>query len=351
MRTTAPELTRHESQALLAYRLTQITPPQPPNRSPGVRPLAVLIGGTPGTGKSTIQWLLQSSLGQETVAVYDYDDDAAAHPRYEAIMRAYGLRGQEAVVQSLPPNLFHDCLAHLRLSDPPYDLIASAPLEGEDVTRRWVDRFRPADYRVVLVYAVTNEANSALGRANRYQLGRDDTGIGRWVLDSALGSRADNAIPDIALAIEAASYVDDLYIVDRDGYVLYENHRGEDGLMAPPFLARDKALAEHLRPATPAEHDWFVVTASPLLKRGNELAGPVADLVRWAWDRHEQRPVPRLSGPEPSPELRLDQRLINLQRIAGAGLAPPSSLILPSGGPDSPRGTSGRSVADQSRDR
>ncbi|TCO44508.1 zeta toxin [Kribbella antiqua] len=339
------ELTAHEAEALVAWRFAQITPPQRPVRQAGAHPMAVLIGGTPGTGKSTIQWLLQASLGADSVAVYDYDDDAKAHPRYDAIMREHGLMGQELVVQHLPPKLFSRCLDHLRRSDPPYDLIASAPLETADVTRRWIDGFHAVDYRVPLVYVVTNEANSALGRANRYQLARDDTGIGRWVVDPGLGPRADRAIPDNALAIEAASYADDLYIVDRDGYVLYENHRGDDGRMPPPHLARQEMLAERNRPPTQEEHDLFVATAVPLLDR-TDLEQPVADLVRWTWDKHAQR-----GAPQPitrAPLYRLDQRLIALHRITAAGVAPPQ---MTSSAMTTARGTSGRSPTGSQRQR
>jgi hypothetical protein len=97
-------------------------------------------------------------------------------------------------------------------------------------------------------------------------LARDDTGVGRWVVDLNLGPRADRNIPDTVHAIEAASYADDVYVVDRNGYVLYENHRGDDGLMLQPFRARDVIFAERNRPPTPV-HDF-----SPLDAREHERA-------------------------------------------------------------------------------
>jgi hypothetical protein len=126
------------------------------------------------------------SLGVDRVAVYDLDDNAAAHPRYDAIMRARGIRGHDAVTQNLPPNLGLRCLEHVRGGDPKYDVVASAPLHLEDGTKIWVDGFRARGYRVALVYVTTNEANSLLGcLANRYQQARDDAGIGRWVAPAA----------------------------------------------------------------------------------------------------------------------------------------------------------------------
>jgi hypothetical protein len=93
----------------------------------------------PGSGKTTTQGLVQMSLGVDRVAVYDLDDNAAAHPRYDAIMRARGIRGHDAVTQNLPPNLGLRCLEHVRGGDPKYDVVASAPLHLKDGTKIWVD--------------------------------------------------------------------------------------------------------------------------------------------------------------------------------------------------------------------
>lgn len=338
---TRLDLTQYEAQAVIARRLAQITPEEPPVRLPGQRPLAVLIGGPPGSGKSTTQWLLQASLGARSVAVYDFDDDITAHPRYDAIMRARRLSGSHDIAAHLPPGMIRHCLEHLRRGDPPYDVIASAPLHRVPLAKGWVDGFRAVDYRVVLVYVVTPEATCRLGRADRYQRAVDDTGIGRWVRPE-LGDLSYRLVPDTAQELESLGYVDDLYLVDRDGYVRYENHRGDDGPMPRPWRAKDEILAERNRPPTVAEHEQFLATAVPLLERGDELAEPVIGEVRAAMAQHEARgaPQPRaLVLPD-----RLDQRLSDLRRITGAGLAAPSGIAAPSPrpGPGSP----GRRLVD-----
>lgn len=343
MRTPHIHLTRREAQAVVALRLDEITPLQPPVRLTGVRPLAVLIGGPPGAGKSTIQRLLQQSLGASSVAVSDLDDDLPAHPRYDAIMKAHGLQAPKLIRQGLPSDLGRRCLDHLRSLR--CDVITSAPFDAEGSTKDCAHGFGQVDYRTVLVYVMTHEANSALGRADRYQRACDDVGYGRWS-DSDRCLRCYVLIPDTAGAIEVASAVDDLYVVDRNGYVLYENHRGGDGLMLPPFRAKEEILAELNRPPTPEEHELFVATAQPLLNR-DDLTKPVADLVQWAWDEHARRPAPQPL----SRGIRLDQRLIDLRHITGSGLAPPRPIVLPSKASDSTRGPGPAGRTDGSRER
>jgi predicted ABC-type ATPase len=334
MRLAHPHLTRREAQAVLDHRLAEITPLLPPPlRPPGVRPLSVMIGGTPGTGKTTIQWLIQQSLGASVVAVYDLDDDLAAHPRYDAIMRSHGLRAAEIVSKGLPSDLRHQCLDHLRGLQ--YDVITSAPFHEEGSTKTWAHPFRRAGYRNVLVYVVTNEANSALGRADRYVRALDDVGYGRWV-DPDLCVRADAWIPDTADAIEAASFVDDLYVVDRFGYVLYENHRGDDARMGRPFLAKATILAERNRPPTPEEHQQFLTVVHPLLERTDTLAEPVTDLIQVAINKHIERPAPQPL----TRELRLDDSLLDLRRITADGVASPQVITSAT---TNTRGPAGRS--------
>lgn len=333
-----------EAQAVIARRQAQITPEEPPARLRGQRPLVVLIGGPPGSGKSTTQWILQAALGPRSVAVYDFDDDITAHPRYDAIMRARGIRGAHDIAENLPPGLMKLCLDHLRRGEPQYDVIASAPLHRVPLATNWVDGFRAVGYRVALVYVVTHEATCRLGRTSRYQRARDDTGIGRWVRPD-LGDLGYRLVPDTARQLEALSYVDHLYLVDRDAYVFYENHRGDDALMPEPWRSKEEIFAERNRPPTPAEHEQFLATAVPLLDRGDELAGPVIGEVQAAMAQHKAR-----GAPQPlTRERRLDQRVSDLRRITGSGLAVPSAIVAPdasggSRGPSSVRSDAGRTL-------
>ncbi|MET9274365.1 zeta toxin family protein [Kribbella sp. NPDC003557] len=316
--TADPTLTPDEANAVTARRIAQITPLWLPERAAGQRPVLVVIGGQPAAGKSTAQELIRAALDARRVAVYDRDDDPPAHPRFDPIMRANGVDGNLLVAEGLPPNLRDDCLDHLRSRQ--YDVIASSPLQSEAATRFWVDGFRPENYRIAVVYIATNEANSLLGIANRYQQAKDTVGYGRW-LEKELHDRAAAGMPDAAHAAEVQGLVDDLYVVDRDGNVLYENHRGDDGVMPPPHRGRETILGERNRPPTPAEHQWFLGTAVPLLDRAADLEPPVLQLVQTALRLHNERPAP-----EPlvrGSELRLDQRLADLRRIAGSGVAPP----------------------------
>ncbi|MEI8412810.1 MULTISPECIES: zeta toxin family protein [unclassified Kribbella] len=352
MTSADPALTPAEAAEILALRKAEITPLVLPARAPGQPPMVVLLAGQPGAGKSTNQKLVQAALGADSTASYDFDDDPAAHPRYDAIMRANGVNGNDIVDRSLPPELRGQLLDHLR-SDPQYDVVASAPMQSEDAAKAWIDGFRDAGYRVTVVYVATNEAESTLGVANRYQQAKDDTGVGRWVKEEH-HNHAYRGVPDAAHALESQGYVDDIYVVDRNGNVLWENHREADGTMEKPPGARDTIIAERNRPPTPAEHQRFVETALPLRQRGDDLEPPVDEMVRSAMRKQIERPAAAPTSHEPAPENRLDQRLIDLQRLTSSGIAPPHTMRPPSSTQPvrgSGGGHSGRSPSGESLDR
>jgi hypothetical protein len=226
--TADPALTPAEAQQAYVDRFAQLTPRNPPTREPGERPRAMLLGGQPAAGKSTTQRLVHLALGEDRVASYDGDDNAAVHPRFDAIMREQGTEAFNVIYNALPEDLHGKSLDHLRAGDPKYDVVASHPLTREEWAKAWVEGFNQNDYRVSVAYIATNDANSMLGLVDQYQGARDNEGGGRW-LDLDLHDIFYRETLATAQALESEGLVDDIYVVNRDGYVSYENHRDADG--------------------------------------------------------------------------------------------------------------------------
>jgi hypothetical protein len=347
---TGLALTPAESDAVIARRLAELTPRSKPSRPPGTRPIVVLIGGQPGAGKSTTQELVHRALGADTTASYDFDDNAVAHPRYVPILRAGGLDAHRDVHESLPRDLHRRCLDHLRKGETQYDVVASAPLSWDEGAKPWVDGFANEGYRVAVVYVATNDANSLLGIADRYQDSVDATGIGRWVAPR-LHDSAYRGVPDAAHALESQAYVDDIYVVDRDGNVLFENHRRDDGTMRHPPGARAAIVAERNRPPTPAERDHFRDVAIGLRRHDPVPPEPVRDAVSEAMQREVARSAPQDHHREPAPDGRIDQRVAALQHVTGAGIASPRGITSPGSSDPARAPSGGRSSPNRSRDR
>ncbi|MGW7684849.1 zeta toxin family protein [Kribbella sp. NPDC054772] len=320
-------VTPAEAEAIIEHRQRQLRPARPPRRPPGQRPRAVVIGGQAGAAKSTIQQLLQAALGKDTTASYDFDDNALAHPRYDQLMRSGKLDRHRDVLESLPPHLGRLCLEALTTRDPQYDVVASTSLAWEADAKNWADGFARQNYRVSVVYVATNDANSLLSVAERYQRAKDDTGIGRWVAQR-LHDAAYHGVPETAHKLESEAYVDDIYVVDRDGNVLFENHRQADGTMEKPPGARQAINDERNRPPTPAEMAQFLQTLEFLQGHEPALEEPVAAMASEALTRAAARPRPEQLQRDAVP---IDARLAAVQHVAGSGVAAVSGITAPSG--------------------
>jgi len=342
-------LTPAESEQLIARRIEEIVPSRRPARGPGIQPLAVVIGGQPGAAKSTVQDRVHAALGVDTAATYEADDDAQAHPRFQEATRDGGMDAHGEVVQSLPEDLSQRCLDSLLTADPPYDVVTSAWLETPERAQQTLEPFRNAGHRVVAVYVATNEADSLLAIADRYQQAKDAAGNGRWV-DPRMHNAVYQRVPDAAHAVETMGYADDIYVVDRSGNVLYENHRNADGTMQAPLGAKAALIAERDRPPTPEEHQRFVATARSLRARGDELEPAVDEMVRAAMRKQVERPMAQPASSEPAPGTRLDDRLAALQHVTGSGVAAPGGIAPPDSS-DGARRPGGRPAPGRSRER
>ncbi|WP_231972200.1 zeta toxin family protein [Nocardiopsis alborubida] len=286
------EISAGERADVVRDRIQALTPHELPERSPGQRPRAVIIGGQPGAGKSSAQKLVRDELGTG-VALYDGDEFAESHPNYKEIVAQYPFDGHNIAGQHLPDDLYRRCMDHLRAGDTKYDVVASHPLGRADWAEGWVKGFSDEGYHVSVAFVATHESNSLLGIADRYQTARDQHGGGRW-LPAQVHDRFYSEIPDVAHHLESRGLVDSMYVTNRDGDLLYENHRGPDGNMRHQLGARDTIVQERAREPTGEEIRGFGESTAYL--RDPERLGPgqkaepvhplVADTAAEAERRH-----------------------------------------------------------------
>jgi hypothetical protein len=321
-------LTTAEREMAFAKRLAQLTPRNHPDRGPGVRPLAVLFGGQPATGKTTMQRAVHAALGADRIVLYDGDESLAVHPRYDELRREYGLKGLEMAGDALEngsnDELHRASLAYLCEGDPRYDLLVSHPLARLKWARRWASDFRELDYRFSIVYIATNHANSTLSLAERHQNAVDTEGDGGW-FDPELHDEFYNELPDTAQVLESEQLVDDIYVVDRDGNVLYENHRNADGHWEQEPAVEQAILDERDRPPTPAAHEYLRQTVDRLLDNRDPSLPPLELKVREAIERAAHRENER---PAPEPSTRGHDKSQRIEARLAAILAAPA---LPAG--------------------
>jgi hypothetical protein len=268
------DLTPAEREQAFARRVDQLTPRIAPIRAPGERPLAIVVGGQIAAGKSTVQGLIHAALGPDRVASYDSDENIRVHP-----------------------------------------VTSSHHLAREEWAKGWIQGFSRRDYRTGAVYVATNDADSASSLIDRCQ-GLRDSGEGFG--EAELGDTLDihdafyHEAPATAQVLESEGFVDDVYVVNRDGYVVYENHRDAAGNWEREPAVGQAIVDERGRPPTPGTRAQFGGTVGRLLHGRASLPPLEADVRRAlaeAVRREAARPQPRPDARVFGPGDRIDARL------------------------------------------
>lgn len=192
------------------------------------RPRLLLLGGQPGSGKSTLQRLVLPFLPKGTVS-YDGDDLLRLAPDYEWAMTADD-RAASAPLARQVGGLHGLAMAHLRAGR--VDAVCSHPLGRADWAASWVEGFRDAGYRVEVAFVATHSSNSRFAIADRHARARADQGFGRW-MSELQHDRFYLGVPNTVEFLETHRLVDSLYVLSRDGEVLYANHLEEDWRTEP----------------------------------------------------------------------------------------------------------------------
>ncbi|MFL1376220.1 MULTISPECIES: zeta toxin family protein [unclassified Nocardiopsis] len=187
-------------------------------------PRLLLFGGQPGSGKSTLQRLLLPALPEGTVS-YDGDDLMRLSPDYERAMRRDDRAASHAVAAQV--GVLHvPAMEYIRAGRT--DVVCSHPLGRADWAAEWVRGFREAGYRVEVAFLAVHASASRFAIVDRYRLSREQQGFGRWMPEH-LHDRFYQGVPNTVEFLETHRLVDSLYVLSREGEVLYADHLDDDG--------------------------------------------------------------------------------------------------------------------------
>jgi len=193
-------------------------------------PRLLLFGGQPGAGKSTLQRLVLPVLPEGTVS-YDGDDLLRLAPDYEWAMGADDAAASLSLVRQVG-GLHGLAMEYVRAGR--VDAVCSHPLGRADWAASWVGGFRDAGYRVEVAFVATHASNSRHALADRHARARAHQGFGR-VMPAIHHDRFYLGVPNTVEFLETHRLVDSLYVLSRDGEVLYANHLRDGDWRTEPF--------------------------------------------------------------------------------------------------------------------
>ncbi|MEU0074097.1 zeta toxin family protein [Streptomyces sp. NPDC006332] len=232
-------LSEDEHGKILASR---ILPAWTRDAVPQEQPVAVLVGGPPGSGKSTACQVLKASLDRRGGAVLiGRDLYKSDHPAYRSLLHS---DDRTAGVRVRPDVLRWQAEVEEHVRARRFDALVETPVVDPEQARA----YRDAGYRVEVVVVAEAEAVTQLSVLERYMAQIAEDGVGRYVSwDNH--DQCVRRLPQSLEVIETEQLADRVMVMRRDLQVLYDNE-----LPGPSLVGAHRALhAARTRPWTAPE--------------------------------------------------------------------------------------------------
>lgn len=186
---------------------------------PTDKPFAVLLGGQPASGKTTIQKMQEQR--EPNIVVINGDEFRKRHPNFKEIQSVYG---KDSVTYTQPfSNAVVESLID-RLSNEKYNLIIEGTLRNPDTQLGTCSMLKNKGYHVELHVMAVDKASSWQGTINRYNqmkaLGQIPRATPKTSHDETVAKLPGN----ISKAYESKSF-DRITLVNRSGKYLYDSRQ------------------------------------------------------------------------------------------------------------------------------
>ncbi|MFE2693734.1 zeta toxin family protein [Streptomyces mirabilis] len=236
-------LSEPEHEEILA---SQILPACTKGAVPQEQPVVVLVGGPPGSGKSTACQVLKEMLDRRGgAALIGPDLYKSAHPAYRLLLRG---DDRTAGVKVRPDVLRWQAEVEEYVRGQRFDAVVETPPADPEQARA----YRAAGYRVEVVVLAEAEAVTQLSVLERYLAQVAEDGAGRYVSWDNQDQVMRRLLRSVEV-IETERLADRVMVVRRGLQVLYDSGPSTDGVGPSPAGAHQSLKAAQARPWTAPE--------------------------------------------------------------------------------------------------
>lgn len=193
------------------------------NKTVTDEPHLVILGGQPGSGKSSAIELIESEYKKNIVAI-NGDDFKPFYPDYDEKMQ----HSSEKTSIEVQPYSNHVVNAlKAEYSDKKYNLIIEGTMRTSDVPLSTVSEMKEKGYKAEAYVVAANYYASRTGCLLRMETDKANTGIGRPVPVESHDAAYKN-IPETIKILHDSKLLDNIKILTRDGRVIGDLSQGHD---------------------------------------------------------------------------------------------------------------------------
>jgi UDP-N-acetylglucosamine kinase len=320
------------------------------------RPMVVFVAGQTGAGKTSVTAVVENALARRGAAVnINLDTYKPRHPDYRRLVEENdATAGAYTSIDGHKWMEKAEAYARAQRFDVVMESAMRDPRDFEEPARR----FRADGYQVEVVIVAVHESLSRLGALDRYLQQVHDSGRGR-IIDPQIHDACYRGVLRSADAIDAERLADRVFVVRRDGHLVYANQLGSDGHWQQPAATRAAIDSERNRPWTEQETHRYAST----MRRLAELVRGIPNRSTQELATLEAATVSTLAGPLINPAVRVeserawetsaarDQAIHALLLAETSNALPPRAALNRSGHPIARRSSGAKATkAEQDRD-
>lgn len=231
-------------------------------RGPAKTPRAIILGGQPGCGKSSLISSCIREFQGDSVVVINGDELRERHPHYMRILRYDESRMPELTdhdTRSWTKSLFDEAISR-RLS-----VVFEGTLRNIEPIRSTLKHLHELGYSNSLYLIAAHERESLLYVNQRYERQKDLKGFGRKV-PIAIHDAAYKQMPETAAELEQKELIDEILVRNTAGRTVYRNKR-QNGVWSSPPQVAEAIWSGRERPWTQEEIDRYQDSWDVLLKQ------------------------------------------------------------------------------------
>lgn len=230
--------------------------------TPSDKPVAIIFGGQPGSGKSPAVDAAVRELEQSGGVVQIIGDDLRAyHPHHIALM---AMDDTEASVHTGPDSGKWVEKAIAYASEQRYNMVIEGTMRDANTVAKTMTSLRKAGYLIDARALAVNERLSWQGVLMRYEQQKADRGSGRMTTPAA-HQAGYVGVPITVARIEREKLADKLTVYRRGAVVLYTNELGADGEWIKPTQGREVIDQERARRLDYQERQSYLASYDKLV--------------------------------------------------------------------------------------
>lgn len=196
-------------------------------KKPSQRPIAYILGGQPGSGKTTLHRLFMMKDKEHTVII-NGDDYRVWHPRFKELHEEYG---EEYVRHT--QEFVNYCIETLieKLGNARYNLIIEGTLRNKDVPIKTAHTLKAKGYIINLAVMAVSKQDSWQGTIDRYNRLIQAGATPRKTSREAHNTVINNIVANIGYIYELnvdISLFNSIELYNRDGKCMYSSLYIED---------------------------------------------------------------------------------------------------------------------------